>query len=42
VLYAELHIQQAQEMVHLGLRGTVLLRPPRLTRCSIATVGAMP
>jgi hypothetical protein len=42
VLHAELHVEQAQEVVTSVVVPTVLLRPPRLVRCSIATVGGMP
>jgi len=33
------HADEPQEEVDLGERGDVPLRPPRLERCSIATVG---
>jgi hypothetical protein len=39
---AQLDVQQAQEVPDLGGVATVLLRPPRLVRCSMATVGGMP
>ena len=42
MLQAELHVQQPQECQTSDVVATVLLRPPRDGRCSIATVGGMP
>jgi hypothetical protein len=42
MLDAELDVEQPQEVPDLDVVATVLLRPPRDGRCSIATVGGMP